>query len=206
MGVPVERGGSLGTFAAMRLNPLVAVVAACALTLTACGGDGDKDEKSEKDKASASPSETATAKPLEFDDSEKKLPPKKVCQALDAADVGEALGDEVKRGPVVQGTCTFADLRMNSERSVGISYLQLSGIGGVDGYEAGLGGEPVVIDDLGDKAFVLVSPGSNGATAIAALATGDALIQLQVIPGIGVSETDAETVATNLLRLVAARV
>lgn len=186
---------------------MTAVVAACVLTLTACGDDGGSDGKSEKDSSpSASSSESDGADVIEFEDSERKLPPKKVCKALDAADVGDILGDKVKRGPVVQGTCTFSDLLPQSERSVGISYLQLSAVGGIEAFEQGLGGEPEEVPDLGDKAFVLAIEGATGARAVAAMATGNALIQLQVIPGAGVSPEDAKTVATNLLRLVDARV
>lgn len=189
----------------MRLNRLAAPLMAALLTLTACGGDDS--EEPEKDAGASEPSGVPS---VEIEDSGRKLPPRKVCQALDAAEVGEILGDKVKRGPVVQGSCTFADLKPNSQRSVGITYLKLAAVGGVEGLEtamaAAAGGEAEEVPDLGEAAFVSVVEGAGGAQAVAAIATGDALVQMQLLPGPGASQEQARGVAINLLRLVDARV
>ena len=194
----------------MRLTPLAAIAAACVLTLTACGDDGD-DPKSSDAKDTPSASDAPTDLPTDFPTdlpSETKAPKpneelvKQVCESLDPAAVGDALGGEVEAGPLGANACSFSD--QGGEHALAISYVQLATVGGLDAYKQTLsvmaGGDLEEVSGAGDSAFA----GGTEGSGTGAVVVGDDLLQLLVVPGAGASADDAKAAAVELVELVGA--
>jgi len=184
----------------MRLSPFAAVVAACVLTLTGCGDDGS-DPKSSNDA-------TSSAGDKQGKDERPDLGPVDVCTDLDATEVGEVLGIKAKRGKISKNnSCTFADPRSPSGRSVAFNQVSVEAAGGADAVKEALdtavenGSEELT--DLGDAAVVSVAPGAvSTVSATGAILVGDSLVQVSPSPVADVPEAVLRDQVVALLELV----
>jgi hypothetical protein len=199
----------------MRLTPLAALLAACALTLTACGDDGDDPSSEEKSPSPSSESTEPAGKDKKKPKGGESSEPGNanpdgsvaVCEALDVKDVNQIVGGTLKKGVQGQG-CLFADQSNPTATSIGLNESPLATSGGIDGAKTAVGsfvkGEPESLSDVGDEAFVVIGKGAlTELAAGAAVVVDDSLVQLNVRPDARLSEAEIREQTIALLELVA---
>jgi hypothetical protein len=196
----------------MRLSPLAAVAAACVLTLTACGDDGDEPESSDKGDTSASPSadEPTKDKGDKGDDQPEDDgdPNTSVCDGLEAKDVSEIVGGNLKKGQVGSG-CLLTDSSNPAGTSVSLSEAPLSSLGGEENLENALRavkGKPEELSDIGDQAYLVVGKGGllgNGNAAAGLVVIDDTVVQVSVTPSADVTKAQLKEQTVEVMELIA---